>query len=59
MIKVSVIEDEPEIRKLLCKIIEKQDVEIADREQSHIDLYCKMRTYRDEVKRLKKMVGED
>ena len=25
MIKVSVIEDEPEIRKLLCKIIEKQD----------------------------------
>ena len=25
MIKVSIIEDEPEIRKLLCRIIEKQE----------------------------------
>ena len=25
MIKVMIIEDEPQIRKLLCKIVEKQD----------------------------------
>ena len=50
MIKVGIIEDEPEIRKLLCRIIEKQDgFQVVSESADFAEAVTNFTKYRPEV----------